>query len=163
MMERIVPTGTILQFGGKPEENNDPPGFLFLLPGGREVSRETYANLFSVIGTTFGAGDGKTTFKLPDLAGRFPLGYDANLEVGSVGGKNHEMLSQNNLPNAILKVGINAGSSPLAANQGTNKAMRLPFTYDGIDEHYFQAPLGGKNVAHNNMPPYLALVYIIKF
>lgn len=54
----------------------------FLLCDGSAVSRETYADLFAVIGTTFGAGDGSTTFNLPDLRGRFIQG--ANGDLGSV-------------------------------------------------------------------------------
>jgi microcystin-dependent protein len=49
-----------------------PPGFL--LCDGEAVSRTTYSDLFAVVGTSFGAGDGSTTFNLPDLAGRVPIG-----------------------------------------------------------------------------------------
>lgn len=70
-------TGAIEAFGG----TTAPQGTL--LCHGQEVSRTTYADLFAVIGTAFGAGDGATTFKLPDLRGRFPLGQ-ANSGTGSV-------------------------------------------------------------------------------
>jgi microcystin-dependent protein len=52
------------------------PPIGFLAADGSAVSRTTYATLYSAIGTTFGAGDGSTTFNLPDLRGRFPRGYD---------------------------------------------------------------------------------------
>lgn len=55
--------------------NTAPSGFL--LCRGQEVSRTTYATLFGVIGTTYGVGDGSTTFNLPDLQQRFPLGKAA--------------------------------------------------------------------------------------
>lgn len=45
---------------------------------GQAVSRTTYAVLFSIIGTLWGSGDGSTTFNLPDLRSRFPLGYSAS-------------------------------------------------------------------------------------
>jgi len=48
----------------------------FLKANGAEVSRSTYSDLFSAIGTTFGAGDGSTTFDLPDLRGEFLRGWD---------------------------------------------------------------------------------------
>ncbi|WP_239392864.1 phage tail protein [Snodgrassella communis] len=48
----------------------------WLKANGAEISRITYANLFAAIGTTFGAGDGKTTFNLPDLRGEFLRGWD---------------------------------------------------------------------------------------
>lgn len=54
--------------------NTAPPGFL--KANGAAVSRTTYAALFSAIGTTFGVGDGATTFTLPDLRGEFPRGWD---------------------------------------------------------------------------------------
>jgi len=56
--------------------SNIPDGFL--LCNGVAVSRETYANLFSVIGTTFGAGDGSSTFNLPDMRDRYPIGAGDN-------------------------------------------------------------------------------------
>ena len=68
-----VPTGTIIPFAG----SSIPAGYL--LCNGAAVSRTTYANLFKVIGTTWGAGDGSTTFKLPDARGRFPEGANGNL------------------------------------------------------------------------------------
>lgn len=49
----------------------------FLLCDGAAVSRTTYSGLFTLIGTTYGAGDGSTTFNVPNLKGRFLLGYSA--------------------------------------------------------------------------------------
>ena len=63
-------TGTIIPYGG----SSAPSGFL--LCDGSAVSRTTYATLFGVIGTTFGSGDGSTTFNVPDLRGRVPAGKD---------------------------------------------------------------------------------------
>src|SRR2546421_10755651 len=59
-----VPPGTITAFGG----DTPPPGWL--PADGSEVSRTQYAALFAAIGTTYGAGNGSTTFNLPDLRGR---------------------------------------------------------------------------------------------
>ena len=50
----------------------------FLLCNGSAVSRTTYANLFSKIGTTFGSGDGSTTFNIPDLRDRYIIGANTN-------------------------------------------------------------------------------------
>lgn len=58
---QLVPTGTILAFGGVTAPNG------FLICDGSAVSRTTYANLFGVIGTRYGAGNGSTTFNLPKL------------------------------------------------------------------------------------------------
>ena len=66
---RLVPTGVILPYGGV----SAPTGFL--LCDGSAVSRTTYATLFTVIGTRFGAGNGSTTFNVPKLNdGRFVRG-----------------------------------------------------------------------------------------
>ena len=54
-----------------------------LLCDGSAVSRDTYSELFDVIGTTWGEGDGSTTFNLPDLRGRWMMGADETHAVGS--------------------------------------------------------------------------------
>lgn len=87
-----------------------PTGFLW--PDGSAVSRSTYFRLFNVIGEVYGAGDGSTTFNLPDLRGRVPFGSD-NLggstagrifdtmgggTLGGVGGAEHTTLITANLP-----------------------------------------------------------------
>lgn len=64
----FVPIGTILDFAG----STAPTGYLIC--DGSAVSRTTYSDLFTVIGTTWGAGDGSTTFNLPNLCGRATIG-----------------------------------------------------------------------------------------
>jgi len=76
----LVPTGVILPYGG----TSAPPGYLSCT--GQAVSRTTYAGLFAVIGTRFGAGDGSTTFNVPDLRQRFPRGANNTSNIGGTGG-----------------------------------------------------------------------------
>jgi microcystin-dependent protein len=64
------PTASLLPFAGTTSPDN------WLLCSGQAVSRTTYAALFAIIGTTYGVGDGSTTFNLPDLRGRTPVGKD---------------------------------------------------------------------------------------
>ena len=71
-----VPTGAIMFF----HATTPPDGWLPC--NGQNVSRTTYANLFSVIGTTYGSGDGSTTFTLPNLHHRFLEGTTTASEVG---------------------------------------------------------------------------------
>jgi hypothetical protein len=79
--EGTTPTGSMLLFGGA----TAPAGWL--LCDGSTISRTTYAALFDIVGDTYGAGDGSTTFQLPDLRARFPLGADAsNWPIGQAGG-----------------------------------------------------------------------------
>ena len=68
----ITPVGSIQMFGG----TTAPSGWLIC--DGSEVSRTTYADLFNVIGTTYGTGDGSNTFNLPNFKGRVPVGLDGN-------------------------------------------------------------------------------------
>ena len=68
----IAPTGTITQYAGP----TAPSGYL--LCDGSAVSRTTYSDLFAICGTLYGAGDGSTTFNVPDLRGRTSVGYAAS-------------------------------------------------------------------------------------
>ena len=65
-----VPAGAVFYFAA----NSAPSGYLEA--NGAAISRTTYATLFAVVGTTFGAGDGSSTFNLPDLRGEFLRGWD---------------------------------------------------------------------------------------
>jgi microcystin-dependent protein len=81
-----MPTGVIMAYGAP-----TPPGG-WLLCDGRAVSRTTYSGLFSIISTNWGAGDGVTTFNLPDLRGRAPIGMGTGASgtayaLGQVGGE----------------------------------------------------------------------------
>lgn len=64
----LNPVGTVIAFAG----NSAPAGYLIC--NGAAVSRTTYAKLFAVIGTTYGEGDGSTTFNLPNLIDKFIMG-----------------------------------------------------------------------------------------
>jgi hypothetical protein len=78
-----IPVGAMMPYGGA----SAPIGWL--LCQGQAVSRTTYASLFAVLGTAYGAGDGSTTFNLPNLQQRFPLGKGASgtaSTLGAVGG-----------------------------------------------------------------------------
>jgi microcystin-dependent protein len=79
-----IPLGGLLPYVG-----SSAPNTAFALPFGQAISRTTYATLFGLIGTTFGSGDGSTTFNIPDLRGRIPAGLDnmggsAASRIGSV-------------------------------------------------------------------------------
>lgn len=79
-----IPAGVIVAFGG----SSAPGGYL--LCDGAEVSRATYNDLFLAIATSYGVGNGTTTFNLPDLRGRFPLGKAAagtGSTLGATGGQ----------------------------------------------------------------------------
>lgn len=73
----LTPAGTVIFYA----KNSPPTGYL--KANGAVVSRSTYAALFAAIGTTFGAGDGSTTFNVPDLRGQFLRGWVDNGSVDS--------------------------------------------------------------------------------
>lgn len=76
----LMPTGAMLEYGGSAA----PTGWLIC--DGSAVSRTTYAALFAVLGTAYGAGDGSTTFNVPDRRGKFGVGVDGTYTRGSTGG-----------------------------------------------------------------------------
>jgi microcystin-dependent protein len=68
LIDALLPVGYINMFAGSAA----PSGYLIC--DGSAVSRSTYANLFALLGTTYGAGNGTTTFNIPDFRGRVPVG-----------------------------------------------------------------------------------------
>jgi microcystin-dependent protein len=75
-----VPTGSLFPYAG----SSAPTGYL-LCDGSAVARTGTYAALFAVIGTTYGSGDGSTTFNLPDLRGRMPLGAGTGVGLNASG------------------------------------------------------------------------------
>lgn len=74
-----LPSGALIPYAGA----SAPTGFL--LCDGAAVSRTTYADLFTAIGTTYGAGNGSTTFNVPDLQGRAPVGKGSHTDNDALG------------------------------------------------------------------------------
>lgn len=94
----LMPAGTIIDFGGSAA----PSGFLSC--DGSAISRTTYSRLFSAIGTTWGAGDGSTTFNLPNLQRKATIGAGGTAvsgpanTVGATGGEEKHTLATGELP-----------------------------------------------------------------
>ena len=150
-----LPVGSIAQFGGKTAPTN------WLFCNGQAVSRETYAELFSVIGTTYGDGDGSTTFNVPDFIGRVPVGLDEEDTdfdtLGETGGEKEHTLTVNEMPshNHYLAPAVRAytaGGSYQFPNTGSpNDAIEINKTSNT-----------GGNKPHNIMQPYTVTNFIIK-
>jgi len=145
-------TGAVLPYAGA----SAPTGFL--LCDGAAVSRSTYSELFSVIGTTYGVGDGDTTFNLPNLKGRVPVGLDAAQTefdaLGETGGAKTHTLTTAQIPSHTHSVPYH----PTGTNGGYSGSSpsTLP-TNTGA-----QGGAAGGGEAHNNLQPYIALNYVIK-
>ncbi len=147
-----VPVGVITPYAGSAA----PSGWL--LCDGSAVSRTTYAALFAVIGTTYGSGDGSTTFTLPNLKGRVPVGRDAAQAefdtLGETGGAKTHTLTVNELPShthTYTRAEANA-TGTVAGGQVVQSV--------GLQADTTGATGGG--AAHNNLQPYLVLNYLIK-
>ena len=88
----LIPAGVIFPCA----MSTAPSGYL--LCNGQSVSRTTYSELFSAISTTYGVGDGSTTFGLPDLRGKMAIGVSGSYTLGASGGSATTTLSTSNLP-----------------------------------------------------------------
>jgi microcystin-dependent protein len=92
-----VPTGSVQMFAGASAPTN------WLLCNGSAISRTTFATLFALIGTTYGTGDGSTTFNVPDMRGRMPVGVGTGTgltarTLGQTGGAESVTIASSNLP-----------------------------------------------------------------
>ena len=140
------PIGAIAPFASVTTPQN------WLLCDGREVSREVYSELFAIIGTAWGAGDGSTSFNLPDLRNRMPVGAGDDYTLASKGGEKEVTLTIDQIPphSHQAKVSSTNGSAEAIVRGTSNAIWRSLISSTG----------GGQ--AHNNMPPYVGTYYIIK-
>lgn len=172
----LIPAGVVSAFAGTAA----PTGYLLCY--GQTINRSQYADLFAAIGTTYGAGDGSTTFVLPDLRGRVIAGQDdmggtsANRllgvvgsvdgdSLGATGGNETHTLTTAEMP-AHSHTGVvqqredfnpTTGSTtqtPLGFGdtRGGSRASASPLTIDNT----------GGGGAHPNVQPTMILNYIIK-
>ena len=104
----------------------------YLLCNGAAVSRSTYADLFAVISTTYGSGDGSTTFNVPQLQGKMPQGYDGNTyNLAGTGGANTVTVSvtnnqgATNATNQSVTITGNIANTSLTTAQLASHSHRL--------------------------------------
>lgn len=134
----------------------DTPPSGWLLCYGQAISRADYARLFALIGTTFGIGDGSTTFNLPDLRGRIPIGQD------DMGGT-----PANRVTNAQADIiGGSAGDEDIPAHKHDVKTQSAAGTGSFTENSLTggdSIPTTTTGTGVNNMPPYLTMNYIVKY
>jgi len=175
-----TPPGTIAYFSN----TNAPKGWL--KANGQSVSRIEYANLFSVIGTKFGSGDGSSTFRLPDLRGEFIRGYsdgsqvDINRDFGSFQwGSIIPMAGyiNNGIPNSMgisyhdrwdfAGKSFDDGFEKNVASGLYRNGITLPNDNNGNEVYYGETPSRGYiktwNILKGTRPRNVALLACIKY
>ena len=126
----------------------------FLLCNGSSYSRTAYPELFAAIGTTWGAGNGSTTFNVPNLAKRVPVGVGSGYALGATGGEEKHTLTTSEMPAHTHTINIYAGS-------GSKGGGIVNYSGSAGASQYGTDSLAGGNAAHNNMQPYTVVNYII--
>ena len=149
----VAPPGEIRMFAGA----TAPEGFLIC--DGSAVSRETYGDLFNIIGTTYGEGDGSTTFNIPNLKGKVIVGLNSDdtsfNSLGKSGGSKSVSLAMNNLPWHKIGLLVAGGSdSPAGLNYSTG---------GGSWNSNFSEEIGTNQQPISVLQPYVTMNYIIKF
>ena len=117
----------------KPWPSNTLPSGNWLWANGEAVSRTTYATLFTLIGTTYGAGNGSTTFNVPDLCGRAPYGSD---DMGGVASKNRITVAGSGIDGDVLGTAGGAETHTLTTAQ--------------LASHSHTGVTGAESAAHNH-------------
>ena len=154
-----LPIGTTLLWYA----DNIPTGYVEL--NGQELSRATYSELFDVIGTTFGSGDGSTTFNVPDMRDRVPVGVsstDTNINaVGKIYGEKKHTMTQDEV--APHPHGFQGGGAIVTRPDGGIKGVAGGNLWvEGLTTILTTSTDGGKATPFNVMQPSLALRFICK-
>lgn len=148
-----MPVGSIVQYGG----TNAPAGWLIC--DGSSISRTEYKDLFNAINTSYGVGDGSTTFNLPNLKGRVAVGLDSDdtdfNTIGKLGGEKKHTLTVDEMPSHGHITGGAGGERVGLTGTTWNHQSYNP------DANIATNYVGG-NKAHNNLQPYAVINYIIK-
>lgn len=165
--ERLVYPGAMMDYA----MSSPPTGWL--AANGAAVSRTTYAALFAAIGTTFGAGDGLTTFNLPDKRDRMSIGSGSLYGIGAQGGSKDAIVVAHTHTGSTNTTGAHthnytavSGSQEKPLSSGTAAYVSAATTATssaGDHSHTFTTASTGSSGTNANLPPYLGLLACIKY
>ena len=135
----VVQTGMILPFSAA--AGSIPTGYLNC--DGSAVSRSTYSALFALISTTYGVGDGSSTFNVPDLAGRFAIGKSGSYALASTGGGTTSSFT----PSGSVSVSVNnhtlTTSQIPSHNHSASTSVSGTVTLSNLRNQFTGAPAQG--------------------
>lgn len=163
-----IPLGTVMPFAG----TTAPSGTVFCF--GQAISRATFPDLFAILSTTYGVGDGSTTFNVPDLRGRVVAGQDdmggssADRLTGISGGIDGDVLGNtggeqaHTLTNAESAAHTHVGSANFATVGVAGATFGGSGVADKAQGDTVSTGSSGGGGAHNNVQPTLILNYVIK-
>ena len=138
-----IPTATIVPWSSA----SVPSGFLEC--NGAAVSRSTYSALFAIVGTTYGAGDGSTTFNTPDLADNVPVGKSGSKALASTGGANTVGVTSGG--SVSTNISGNVGGSTANATLSTPQLASHSHSFSGQPPQNFGS--SPRNTAQVNNGP----------
>jgi hypothetical protein len=156
VQQALVPAGAVQAFA----MNSAPAGWL--AADGANVSRSTYAALFSAIGTTYGAGDGSTTFALPDLRGIFVRGSGSQTISGITYNKTFAAKEGDAFQGHRHEINASAGDSP-TGNGGIIDGPAGGDVSGFVKDVITDGTNGAPRTASETRPANIALLYCIKF
>lgn len=165
----LTPTGSVLAYAGM----SAPTGWFTC--NGQAVNRTTYSTLFGIIGTTYGIGDGSTTFNVPNLINSAPFGIGSRFSIGQTGGSldpsfntmvshNHNYSDPGHSHSSTIVNFLGQSSVPSGVAVGSGSAYQIATfnpTNPSVTGINFNAQ--GNSTANGNMPPFLGMNYIIKY
>ena len=170
-----VMAGIVQMYAG----STAPSGWLMC--DGSAVSRTTYSALFAVIGTTYGTGDGSTTFNLPDFRNNFPVGAGSTYSLNSKGGSADAIVPYHRHSVAQVSISSSGAHAHMVSGRsvynGTSNYIALcsnanrTTTYNAMDDggsHTHTVPSHNTgyegtdgNTTNANLPPYIGINFII--
>jgi microcystin-dependent protein len=148
----------------------------WLLCNGAAVSRSTYATLFALIGTTYGAGDGSSTFNVPDMRDKFPVGSGSTYALNATGGSADSTLPSHTHTATVTDPGHNHtiaggdGSTSITfANgggagrpSGSGSSHQTGVISTATTGITVANSTEGTSATNTNLPPYRGINFIIK-